>query len=107
MTTASLTLNDRLRNSPLRHLPRVYFALFALVVFLGIVSPLSVQPDNLVNLIRQGAALGIVAIGTTLAPAASGHLESSRPSASVAALTSVTLVESAPEGADERLRAGG
>jgi len=66
MTSASLTWNERLRNSPLRHLPRVYFALFALVVFLGIVSPLSVAPENLVNLIRQGAALGTVAIGQTL-----------------------------------------
>jgi ribose transport system permease protein len=66
MTTASATMNDRLRNSPLRHLPQVYYALFALVVILGIVSPLSVAPENLVNLIRQGAALGIVAIGQTM-----------------------------------------
>jgi ribose transport system permease protein len=68
MTTASssIRLNDRLRNSPLRHVPRVFFALFALVVFLGIVSPLSVAPENLVNLIRQGAALGTVAIGQTV-----------------------------------------
>jgi ribose transport system permease protein len=66
MTTASATRNERSQNNFFKQLPRVFFALFVLLVFLGIVSPLSVAPSNLVNLIRQGAALGIVAIGQTI-----------------------------------------
>jgi ribose transport system permease protein len=65
-TTANSSRNERRGNNFLKTLPRVFFALVVLLVFLGIVSPLSVAPSNLVNLIRQGAALGIVAIGQTI-----------------------------------------
>jgi ribose transport system permease protein len=54
------------RASFLRVIPRVFLALFVLVVVLGILSPLSVTPSNLLNLLRQGAALGVVALGQTL-----------------------------------------
>jgi ribose transport system permease protein len=66
MSTANLTITSRLQRSPLRLLPRVFFALVAMVIILGIVSPLSIAPGNLINLMRQGAALGIVAIGQTI-----------------------------------------
>jgi ribose transport system permease protein len=54
------------RASFLRMIPKVFLALFVLVVVLGILSPLSVTPSNLLNLLRQGAALGVVALGQTL-----------------------------------------
>lgn len=67
MAATGYGLAERLRSAPiLSTLPRVYFALLGLVVFLGIVSPLSVAPENLINLVRQGAALGCVAIGQTI-----------------------------------------
>jgi ribose transport system permease protein len=50
----------------LRTIPKVFLALLVLVVVLGIISPLSVTPTNLLNLLRQGAALGVVALGQTL-----------------------------------------
>lgn len=66
MSAANATLSNRLRTSPLRLLPRVFFALVVMVIVLGLVSPLSIAPSNLVNLMRQGAALGVVAIGQTI-----------------------------------------
>lgn len=62
---SSPTLIDRLRRSPLNKIPKVYFALIAMVIVLGLRSPSSVEPGNLVNLVRQGAPLGLVAIGQT------------------------------------------
>ncbi len=50
----------------LRGLPKVYLALALLIVVLGIASPRSIVPENLINLVRQGAALGAVAIGQTV-----------------------------------------
>lgn len=49
-----------------RVVPSIYFALFLMIVVLGILSVRSIEPGNLVNLMRQGAALGVVAIGQTV-----------------------------------------
>ncbi len=46
-------------------IPKVYWALAALVLVLGVVSPRSVEPLHLLVLASQGAALGFVAIGQT------------------------------------------
>jgi ribose/xylose/arabinose/galactoside ABC-type transport system permease subunit len=59
------TLAERFRRSPLNRIPKVYFALVILVVVLGLRSPSSVEPSNLANLVRQGAPIGLVAIGQT------------------------------------------
>lgn len=66
MTARSLNLAAFMRNGLLKRIPRVFFALIGLIAVLGIVSPLSIAPDNLINLVRQGAALGTVAIGQTV-----------------------------------------
>lgn len=62
------TLNpiQRLQRTPLRWLPRIYWALLLLIVILGLISPRSVEPGNLINLMRQGATIGLVAIGQTI-----------------------------------------
>lgn len=55
-----------LRESFVARLPKVYFALLLLVIVLGIFSPSSAAPSNLLNLVRQGATIGLVAIGQTI-----------------------------------------
>jgi ribose/xylose/arabinose/galactoside ABC-type transport system permease subunit len=49
-----------------RNLPVVFPALLTLVIVLGLLSPRSVEPGNLINLARQGAPLGLVATGQTV-----------------------------------------
>ncbi|MCU0514713.1 MAG: ABC transporter permease [Anaerolineae bacterium] len=49
----------------LQRLPRIYLALVGMVLLLGLISPLSVEPGDLLNLMRQGATIGLVAIGQT------------------------------------------
>jgi ribose transport system permease protein len=46
--------------------PRVYWALLGLLLLLAIISPRSAEPANLLNLSRQGALLGVVALGQTI-----------------------------------------
>lgn len=50
----------------LRLVPRVFFALALMVLLLAVLSPRSVEPSNLLSLIRQGATIGLVAIGQTI-----------------------------------------
>jgi ribose transport system permease protein len=74
MTTASTTdqrLIGRLRNL-IRGVPRIYFALLLMVILLSILSPRSTEPGNLLNLVRQGATIGLVAIGQTMVLITSG-----------------------------------
>jgi ribose transport system permease protein len=54
------------RRNVLRMVPRVFLALLVLLLILAIFSPRSVAPSNLLNLLRQGSALGVVALGQTL-----------------------------------------
>jgi ribose transport system permease protein len=68
----SLTLQERIRRSPLNAMPKVYLALLALLIFLSMVSPRSTEPGNLINLVRQGATIGLVAIGQTVVLIAGG-----------------------------------
>jgi ribose/xylose/arabinose/galactoside ABC-type transport system permease subunit len=49
----------------LAQLPKVYFALVLIVLVLALLSPRSAEPSNLLNLIRQGASIGLVAVGQT------------------------------------------
>lgn len=65
LSTQPPTLAERFRRSSLNRIPKVYFALIALVILLGLRSPSSVEPGNLANLVRQGAPIGLVAIGQT------------------------------------------
>jgi len=57
---------ERLNAPFLRAIPRVFFALALMVVVLGVLSPRSIEPNNLLSLIRQGATIGLVAIGQTV-----------------------------------------
>jgi ribose transport system permease protein len=50
----------------LRMIPKVYWAWLALIVILGLISPRSVEPTNLLNLTRQAALIGLVALGQTI-----------------------------------------
>ena len=50
----------------LQTVPKVYWALLGLIIVLGIISPSSVGPNNLLNLTRQAALLGMVAVGQTI-----------------------------------------
>ena len=43
----------------------VYFGLLILIIISGILSPSSIKPTHLLNVIRQASALGIVGIGQT------------------------------------------
>jgi ribose transport system permease protein len=54
------------RTNVLKVIPRVFLALLVLLLILAIFSPRSVAPNNLLNLLRQGSALGVVALGQTL-----------------------------------------
>jgi ribose transport system permease protein len=65
MTTARAGLN-RLNVPALRMVPRVFLALALMLVVLAVLSPRSVEPANLLSLIRQGATIGLVAIGQTV-----------------------------------------
>jgi ribose/xylose/arabinose/galactoside ABC-type transport system permease subunit len=47
-------------------IPGVMWGLLGLIIVLGIISPRSVEPRHLLYLTRQGAALGLVAIGQTI-----------------------------------------
>jgi len=51
---------------PLSAMPGVYWALFMLLILLGLYSPSSIEPNHLWDFTRQAAALGIVAIGQTI-----------------------------------------
>jgi ribose transport system permease protein len=69
MTTAATTPNrllDLYRRSPLSRVQPVFFALLGMVILLAIVSPRSAEPSNLINLVRQGGPLALVAIGQTV-----------------------------------------
>lgn len=59
-------LRSLVRRRWLAALPRVYLALLGLLIVLALLSPRSVEPTNLLNLTRQGALLGLVAIGQTI-----------------------------------------
>jgi len=50
----------------LSSVPSVYWALLVLLVILGILSHKSVEPRALLNIVRQGAPVGLVALGQTL-----------------------------------------
>jgi len=50
----------------LRLIPRVFLALLLMLVVLALLSPRSVEPANLLSLVRQGATIGLVAIGQTV-----------------------------------------
>ena len=50
----------------LRAVPAVVYALVGLLLLLGVLSPRSVAPENLLNLTRQAAMLGLVALGQTI-----------------------------------------
>ncbi len=54
------------RTNFLRMIPKVFLALLVLLLILAVFSPRSVAPGNLLNLLRQGSALGVVALGQTL-----------------------------------------
>jgi ribose transport system permease protein len=54
------------QRSILARIPTVFLALLALVIVLGIISPRAVEVGNLLNFIRQGAPLALVAIGQTV-----------------------------------------
>jgi ribose transport system permease protein len=56
----------------LARVPPVYWALAALVVALGIVSPRSIEPRHLLDIGSAGADLGLVAIGQTCVLMAGG-----------------------------------
>ncbi len=69
MTSFTPTTNgilDLYRRSPLRHVQPVVFALVGMVIVLALVSPRSAEPANLINLVRQGGPLALVAIGQTI-----------------------------------------
>jgi len=69
MTTAtSITarLIEQYRRSPLSRVQPVFFALVGMVILLAIVSPRSAEPSNLINMVRQGLPLALVAIGQTV-----------------------------------------
>lgn len=65
-----VTLDKQASERPARalwsHIPKVYIALLALVIVLGVFSFRSIAPSNLANLVRQGGPLGLAAIGQTL-----------------------------------------
>lgn len=56
----------------LRRIPPIYWAFLGLVVVLGVVSPRSIEPVHLLDLARQGAPLGLVALGQTIVIMAGG-----------------------------------
>ncbi len=64
LTSTALDVTARAR-ALLASVPRVYWALLVLIILLGIVSPRSVEPRHLLDLARQGSALGLVALGQT------------------------------------------
>jgi ribose transport system permease protein len=69
MTTAPSTtarLIEQYRRSPLSRVQPVFFALVGMVILLAIVSPRSAEPSNLINMVRQGGPLALVAIGQTV-----------------------------------------
>ena len=69
MTTAtSITarLIEQYRRSPLSRVQPVFFALVGMVILMAIVSPRSAEPSNLINMVRQGGPLALVAIGQTV-----------------------------------------
>lgn len=61
-----LGARDQSLRARLAGVPRIYWALLVLVVLLGVVSPGSVAPQNLIDVTRQAAPLGLVATGQTL-----------------------------------------
>ncbi|MGH2382934.1 MAG: ABC transporter permease [Candidatus Limnocylindria bacterium] len=65
LTATALDVTARTR-ALLASVPKVYWALLALIFLLGIVSPRSVEPRHLLDLARQGSALGLVALGQTV-----------------------------------------
>jgi ribose transport system permease protein len=56
----------RLPLAVLAWIPKVYWGLLLLVVALGVMSPRSITPQNLLELARQSSPLGVVALGQTL-----------------------------------------
>lgn len=56
----------RISNLPWKKVPGVVWGLLGLLLVLSIFSPRSVEPRHLLYLTRQGAALGLVAIGQTV-----------------------------------------
>jgi ribose/xylose/arabinose/galactoside ABC-type transport system permease subunit len=59
-------LNRILKTRIFRAIPASFWALLGLIILLGILSPRSLAPQNLLNLLRQGSALGLLAIGQTI-----------------------------------------
>jgi ribose/xylose/arabinose/galactoside ABC-type transport system permease subunit len=68
MTTATESQGRvrRFGHPLLRSIPRVYLALILLLLILAVLSPRSVEPSNLLSLVRQAATIGLVAIGQTV-----------------------------------------
>jgi ribose transport system permease protein len=64
--SARAQLLQTYQRSILARIPTVFLALLALVIVLGIISPRAVEVGNLLNFIRQGAPLALVAIGQTV-----------------------------------------
>lgn len=64
--TLSSSFIDRYRRSRLSRVQPVILALIGMVLLLAVVSPRSAEPSNLINLVRQGAPLALVAIGQTV-----------------------------------------
>lgn len=63
---SQLTILERYQRTPFARLPAVYLALIGMVIALAVISPRAADPTNLINLIRQGGPLGLVAIGQTV-----------------------------------------
>ncbi len=67
---------ERIRHTidrkPWKAIPGVVWGLLALLIALSIISPRSVEPRHLLYLTRQGAALGLVAIGQTVVMVSGG-----------------------------------
>ncbi len=57
---------QRVQQSPLRKIPSIFFALLLLLILLSVISPRSTEVGNLLNMVRQGATIGLVAIGQTV-----------------------------------------
>jgi ribose transport system permease protein len=66
LNSQTTTILERYRRSPLSRVQPVVFALLGMIVLLALVSPRSAEPSNLINLIRQGGPLALVAIGQTM-----------------------------------------
>jgi ribose transport system permease protein len=65
-TSARVRWFEWYRHSPLSRIQPVFLALIGMIILLALVSPRSAEPSNLINLVRQGGPLALVAIGQTI-----------------------------------------